>query len=150
MPKADSQRQALAATIGADGRRRLAAVDATTEQPALREVKDSASAGELIAPPYAPEAHWSTKRQVQRVGYTVHLTETCDPDAPQPITQVATTPATTRDDRLLPTIHTALAAHDLLPNEHLVDAGYTTAGGRVTSRREHTMTVVGPVALDPR
>jgi len=62
---------------------------------------------------------------------------------------VATTPATTQDDQMLPTIHTALAAHDLLPKEHLVDAGYTTAAVLVTSQREHGVAVVGPVAVDP-
>ena len=63
---------------------------------------------------------------------------------------MATTPATTQDDQLLPTLHTALAAHDLLPQEHLVDAGYTTAAVLVTSQREHGVAVVGPVAVDPR
>ncbi len=75
-------------------------------------------------------------------------TETCDPDTPHLITAVATTPATTQDDQLLPTIHSALKARDLLPSEHLVDAGYTTAEVLVTSRREHGVTVVGPVTLD--
>jgi transposase len=175
LPKAASQRHALAATIGADGRCLLTAVDAATDHPELRElpaiatlrqvwaeqytdppepprwreVKDLASAGELIASPYDPDARWSTKREVQWVGYKVHLTETCDPDAPHLITHVATTPATTQDDQVLSPIHTALAARNLLPNEHLVDAGYTTADVLVTSRREHRVTVVGPVALDP-
>ncbi len=175
LPKADGQRQALAATIGADGRHLLTAVDAATEHPELRalpaiatlrqvwaeqytdppepprwrEVKDLAAAGELIASPYDPDARWSTKRDVQWVGYKVHLTETCDPGTPHLITHVATTPATTQDDQLLPSVHTALAAHDLLPREHLVDAGYTTAAALVTSQHEHGVTVVGPVALDP-
>lgn len=175
LPKADSQRQALAATIGADGRQLLAAVDTAADLPWLgtlpvivtlrqvwaeqytdppdpprwREVKDLASAGELIASPYDPEARWSTKRGVDWVGYKVHLTETCDPDTPHLITHVETTPATTQDDQVLPLVHTALAAHDLLPQEHLVDAGYTTADVLVTSQREHGVAVVGPVAVDP-
>jgi len=175
LPKADSQRQALAAAIGADGRQLLAAVDTAValpwlsalpaivtlrqvwaeqytdppEPPRWRAVKDLAAAGELIASPYDPEARWSTKRGVDWVGYKVHLTETCDPDTPHLITHVETTPATIQDDQLLPTIHTALAAEGLLPREHLVDAGYTTADVLVTSRREHGVAVVGPVARDP-
>ncbi len=79
----------------------------------------------------------------------MHLTETCDPDTPHLITHVETTPATTQDDQVLTLVHTALAAHDLLPQEHLVDAGYTTADVLVTSQREHGVAVVGPVAVDP-
>lgn len=118
------------------------------EPPRWREVKDLASAGELIASPDDPEARWSTKREVHWVGYQVHLTETCDADTPHLITHVTTTAATAQDDQLLPTIHTALATEGLLPREHLVDAGYPTAAVLVTSQREHGVTVVGPVALD--
>lgn len=46
------------------------------------------------------------------------------------------------------TIHAALAERDLLPAEHLVDAGYTDADLLVTSRTEHNIDVVGPVAKD--
>jgi len=122
---------------------------APPEPPRWRAVTDLASAGERIASPYDPEARWSTKRGVDWVGYKVHLTETCDPDTPHRIIQVETTPATIQDDQLLPTIHTALAAEGLLPREHLVDAGYTTAAVLVTSQREHGVAVVGPVARDP-
>jgi hypothetical protein len=41
------------------------------------------------------------------------------------ITHVETTLATTPDDKMLDTIHAALAEHTLLPQEHLVDCGYT-------------------------
>jgi len=119
------------------------------EPPRWRAVTDLASAGALIASPYDPEARWSTKRGVDWVGYKVHLTETCNPDTPHRIIQVETTPATIQDDQLLPTIHTALAAEGLLPREHLVDAGYTTAAVLVTSQREHGVAVVDPVARDP-
>src|SRR4051794_12578552 len=80
---------------------------------------------------------------------TAPLTETCDADMPRLITHVETTPATTPDDNMLAPIHAALAAHDVLPQEHLVDAGYTDANTLVTSQQLHGVTVVGPVALDP-
>ena len=104
LPKTDTARQALAAVIGADGQTLLQAIDAASEQPWLREipavqtlrrvwaeqylevngtlswreVKDMPSPAELIASPYDPEARYSTKRDVEWVGYKVHLTETCD------------------------------------------------------------------------
>jgi transposase len=104
----------------------------------------------MIASPYDPEARWSTKQTVEWVSYKVHLTEICDQDAPRLITHVETTPATTPDDNMLTTIHEELAAKDLLPQEHLVDKGYTDAEVLVTSQQEHQVRVIGPVAFDLR
>ena len=53
----------------------------------------------------------------------MHLTETCDEDLPHLITHVETTPATTYDGAVTETIHTALEAKALLPEEHIVDSG---------------------------
>jgi transposase len=58
------------------------------------------------------------------VGYEVHLTETWDTDQPDVITQVLTTPATTQDRVMGPTIQQDLAQRDLLPGTHLLDSGY--------------------------
>lgn len=57
------------------------------------------------------------------VGYKVFFTETCDPDRPRLITHVATTPASTADETMVKPIHADLAEADLLPAEHLMDAG---------------------------
>ncbi|MFD7527843.1 hypothetical protein ACFV8E_09575 [Streptomyces sp. NPDC059849] len=54
---------------------------------------------------------------------TVSQLETCAPDSPNVITDVATTAATTHDSQVPPGIHTRLALRGLLPAEHLVDAG---------------------------
>ena len=78
----------------------------------------------------------------------MHLTETCDEDRPHLITHVETTPATTPDFSLPTTIHRALAEKDLLPQEHLLDAGYVDADLIVGSQREHGIEVVGPVPPD--
>jgi transposase len=43
------------------------------------------------------EAPDSSQRNVHWVGYQVHLTETCDANHPDLITQEMTTPATTLD-----------------------------------------------------
>jgi transposase len=170
LPKTTAAREALAATIGADGRQLLQAVDAATALPWLREVpavqtlrqvwatqytdppgplrwravNERASAAELIASPYDPEARYSTKREVQWVGYKVHLTETCDDGHPHLITQVMTTSATTPDCVMGPTIHQNLANRDLLPGMHLLDGGYVDADLLVTAQTRHQIDVVGP------
>jgi transposase len=41
-----------------------------------------------------------------------------------------------------------LAAHDLLPGEHIVDAGYVTADHLVTSQQQH-VDLVGPTPPEP-
>ena len=57
-----------------------------------REVKEIPTPAEMISSPYDPEARYSSKRSVDWVGYKVHLTETCDRDAPHLIVNVETTP----------------------------------------------------------
>src|SRR5215469_4518180 len=169
LPKTDAARADLARVIVADGERLLAAVDAATDQPVLaqvptvltlrrvwaeqyvgepgqlrwREVKDMPSPADLISSPYDPEARYSTKRDVEWVGYKVHFTETCDEDRPRLIVNVETTPATTPDDNMLPVIHESLKGRDLLPSEHLVDKGYTDAAVLVESKRDYGVDVVG-------
>jgi transposase len=175
LPKADAARQALAATIGADGRQLLQAVETATDLPWLREVPavktlrdvwaeqytdppgplrwrelpEMPAPADLIASPYDLEARYSTKRSSAWVGYKVHITETCDPEHPHLITNVETTPATTPDDNMVAVIHASLAPRDLLPQEHLVDKGYTDADMLVASQYEYGVTIVGPVADDP-
>jgi Cytochrome P450 len=90
------------------------------------------------------EARYCSKRDTHWVGYTLHLTETCDPDHPDLITQVITTPATTLDGVMGPTIHHALAQRDLLPGTHLLDRGYVDADGLVTAQRHYQIDVIGP------
>src|SRR5262249_56076842 len=72
-----------------------------------------------IASPYDPEARYSSKRDTPWVGHKLHLTETCDPGQPDLITQVLTTPATTPDCVMGPTIHHDPPQPDLLPGTHL-------------------------------
>jgi transposase len=175
LPKTEAARKELATVMGTDGQTLLDALDAATEQrwlqeiPAVhtlrqvwgeqyvnvqgrlvwREVKDIPSPAALIASPYDPEARYSTKREIEWVGYKVHLTETCDEDTPHVIVNVETTPATTPDDHMVEVIHASLAPRDLLPAEHLVDKGYTDSHVLVDSQRAHAVTIVGPVADDP-
>src|SRR5579871_1957297 len=194
LPTAKTERAALAATIGADGRSVLQAVYAPEAPPWLRalpavqtlralpavqtlralpavqtlravwvqqyyapdaagvvrwrEEGDWPPAAQLIQSPYDTQARYSTKRDTHWTGYKVHLTETCDPDTPRLITHVETTPATTADSTMLGRIHQELAGKNLLPAEHLVDAGYTDAEHLVTSRQDYGVDVVGPVPIN--
>jgi transposase len=127
LPKTEATREELARVIAADGETLLAAVDAARDQPVLaqlpavatlrrvwaeqytgapgqlhwRAVKDMPSPAGLISSPYDTDARYSTKRDVEWVGSRAHLTETCDEDRPHLIVNVATTPATTPDDKMI-------------------------------------------------
>jgi len=175
-PLTAAAREALAAQIGADGRQLLQAVHASDAPSWLRAVPavdalrqiwvqqyyapddtgavawrgpgDQAPSAVRLDSPHDTEARFGTKRETSWTGYKVHLTETCDTDAPHLIVAVRTTPATTPDHRLVAPIHTALAAADLLPAEHLVDAGYVDADNLLTSQREHQVELLGPTLSD--
>jgi transposase len=97
-----------------------------------------------ITSPYDLKARYCSQRDTHGVGYTLHLTETCDLEQPDLITHVITTPATTPDGVRGPTIHHALAQRDLLPGTHLRDGGYVDADGLVTAQRHHQIEVIGP------
>ena len=43
----------------------------------------------------------------------------------------------------------AMDARNLLPQEQIVDAGYVTAEALVESQKEHEVTLLGPVSIDP-
>lgn len=174
LPSTKEEREQLAVTIGQDGFQLLRAVqapgapDGLRERPALevlrqvwlqqyyaptpevrwRTADDLPPHALLICSPYDVEARYATKRETHWTGYKVHLTETCDEEGPHLITNVETTPATTTDVEVTPVIHTHLAAHGLLPHEHLLDTGYLNADHLVTSRRTHAVELVGPVLPD--
>jgi hypothetical protein len=63
--------------------------------------------------------------------------------APQLITHVETTPAPLPDAGALSTIHTDLAKKELLPYQHLVDAGYVTVANLVTTASDYGVDLVG-------
>ena len=178
LPKAEAERQALAVTIGQDGYQLLTAVYApdapvvvrrepavdtlrrvwvqqfyrsTAGEPAVlrwRTADERPPAAQLISSPYDVDARYKTKRETTWVGYTVHLTETCDDDTPNLITQVTTTPASADDHTVLAPIQADLAARELQPAEHYVDSGYVDAAALVASQQDHQITLVGPVQAD--
>ncbi len=63
-------------------------------QVKLRSPKDMPPSTIAIHSPYDVEAHYSSKRSVNWVGYKAHVTEICDEDTPHLITHVETTLST--------------------------------------------------------
>jgi transposase len=174
LPSTAPKQAALAEAIGHDGRQLLHWVQASTTPAAvqaheavallrqvwiqqfyadptalrLRTVADLPPAARLIGSPYDPDARLSTKRDTTWNGYKVHLTESCDTDGPNLITDVQTTPATTPDGQLTAPIQAALAQRQLLPSEQYVDCAYTDAATIIDSQATHAIERVGPVQRD--
>ncbi len=174
LPKTDRERQALAEVMGSDGFHLLRAIYAPDAVGWLREVpaveilrqvwvqqfyapgpdvhwraaEDLPPGALLINSPYDPEARFSVKHDITWTGYKAHVTETCDPDLPHLIVNIATTPATTADLEMTAPIHSALEAQDLLPSEHIIDAGYIDAELLVTSASDYGIKLCGPVHED--
>ena len=105
----------------------------------------------LIVSPYDPGARYSEKHGKGWEGYKVHVSETCqepEPDgtrqAPNLITNVAITEATVPDVAMTEPVHDMLDAVGLLPGEHAVDAGYTSAD-LLLAARARGITLVGPL-----
>lgn len=172
LPRSDSARTEWAEQVGTDGHQLLAWLW-SPETPAwmrqvpavemLRQIwvqqfalikdrcrwrnsdKDGLPpAAKRLCTPFESEARYAEKRGEGWLGYKTHFTETCDQDTPRLITQVTTTAATTNDLSALPAIQDDLAAHNLLPKEHLVDAGYISATNLEQSGREHQIELCGP------
>jgi transposase len=101
----------------------------------------------MVASPYDPEVHYAKKQSTIWIGYKVHLTETCDEGGPHLISHVETTPAPVVDRDALADIHAALETKGLLPDTHLVDAGYVAADQLVASRKKG-VTLLGPAPKD--
>ncbi|MFC8536414.1 IS1182 family transposase [Streptomyces sp. NPDC057249] len=175
LPKKPTQRTELAELTGTDGMRLLRDIFTSPGAPAwLREVpavevlraawvqqyfvdadgqvrwrdpKDCPPGARRLVTPYDTEVRASLKRDIKWDGFKVHLTETCEPGTPNLITHVLTTDATVPDIKATETVHDALADQDLLPGEHLLDAGYVD-GRRLVTAQQHGITMTGPVAGD--
>src|SRR4051794_12191910 len=80
--------------------------------------------------PYDPDARYAKKRDTSWIGYKVHLTETCEADRPNLITDVQTTAAGTPDGAVTAPVQSALAGRGLLP-ETSDEGTYSRAVTRV-------------------
>ena len=114
-------------------------------QLSWRSHKDLPPAGLRSNSPYDTEARYGNKRHTTWLGYKVHLTETCEKKQVHLITNVHTTEAHLSDVDQTESIHQSLADKDLLPKQHIVDAGYVDGSLLVESKREHEIELIGPV-----
>lgn len=101
-------------------------------------------ASERIQSPYETEARYGAKGSFEWIGYKTHLTESCDRDKPNLITDVGTTIATIPDILALSPIQQRLSKRELLPSEQLVDAGYVGATELLESKQTHGIALIGP------
>jgi transposase len=76
------------------------------------------------------------------------VTETCEDEAPHISTHVETTAGPVSDGAATPHSHQALERQGLLPTTHIVDTGYLDAALLVTSQREYSMELLGPMRAD--
>jgi transposase len=175
LPKAEHARTERAIQVGRDGLVLLEAVYASDTPVALAEVEAvqvlratwiqqfyldggqvrwrDRQAGlppgsRMILNPYDLDARPGVKRGRTWRGYKAHFTETCEPDRPHLITHVATTDAATADLDTVADRHADLAVANLLPDVHLVDAGYTSVGQVLAAADDHGVDLVGPLPPD--
>ena len=74
----------------------------------------------------------------------MHVTETCDEGLPRLVVHSEATAANVHETTRTGAIHNALAAKGMAPSEHLVDAGYVSAGHIVVARERHGIDLIGP------
>jgi transposase len=176
LPRGDTERKELAERIGADGFRLLRKIETDApeglrdleairtlrrvfseqyhepEEPdgpaRLRGKEEMRPAAEIVQSPYDTEARYCWKREVHWVGYKAHLTETCEQESPNLITDVQTTIATSPDLRVLEAVHRALGEKEILPKEHLVDAGYMGSKEMSDARSHYGVDLFGPMPRD--
>ncbi|WP_217574382.1 transposase [Streptomyces sp. GbtcB7] len=101
----------------------------------------------MIASPYDPDARYAKKRGSAWVGYKIHLSESGDDpqesQRPHLITHIVTSEATVNDAMVVDDLHDCLAGKGLLPSEHLLDAGYTSAELLLTAPVERGVRITG-------
>lgn len=113
----------------------------------LQAVRGRGSEDRLESP-YDPEARYRSKSGMGWTGYMVHLTETCDEDAPRLVVHADTTAANVHEAMRTEPIHAALAAKGLDPATHLVDAAYVSAAHLLAAHETFNIDLVGPTRAD--
>jgi hypothetical protein len=101
-----------------------------------------------VESPYDPDARYRTRSGRTWVGYVVHLTETCDEDAPRLVVHADTTDASVHEAMRVAPIHSALAAKGLAPAQHRADAAYMGADLLLDVRERHGIDLIGPQRRD--
>lgn len=116
-----------------------------------------------VVSPYDTDARWGGKRDLTWCGFKLHVSETCDaqaptapvdradyvPDAPPNlITNTTTTDASMPDVAMTEPIHSEMARRKALPAEHYVDSGYPSADLLVSSLNDYGVRLVTPMLAD--
>ena len=174
LPKGEAKRLRWAEQVGRDGQVLLEAIYAAAAPAALRELAavqilrqvwiqnflirdgelhwrgndETPPSGTYIGSPYDSEVRYANKGSVIWTGYKVHLTETCDDERPNLITNVETTTAAVADDAVTGAIHVALAEHELRPAQHIADTGFVNSKLFVASREQYGIELIGPTRSD--
>jgi transposase len=172
LPKGKEARREFLKTVGTDGIRLLAELgdlkvprslkQLPAEVEILRKIweqqyiveteggvrvldpkEEMPEAARRVESPYETEARYATKRSMSWVGYKVHLTESCDEDSPNLITNVRTTVATATDVKQLCPIQEGLEQSGLSPAEQLADAAYV-CGSNLVSSHARQIDLIGP------
>jgi transposase len=113
-----------------------------------------------VISPYDTDARWGGKRDLTWPGYKLHISESCDAQAPTGpvdqvpdtppnlITNVATTDASVPDVAMTEPIHADLAGRTVPPGEHYVDSGYPSADLLVSSLTNFGVRLITPMLAD--
>jgi transposase len=116
-----------------------------------------------IVSPYDTDARWGGKRDLTWYGFKLHVSESCDAEAPAGpvedvdrvsddppnlITNVSTTDASVPDVAMTEPIHAEMARRDVSPGEHYVDSGYPSADLLVSSLTDYGVRLVTPMLAD--
>jgi transposase len=176
LPKSDAKRLAWAEQVGRDGMALLETLYAAQAPAYLRELEavqilrrvwmqnfwvsdgqlqwrdndNTPPSGKYIGSPYDVDTRYAHKGSITWTGYKVHLTETCDDERPNLITNVETTSAVVADDAVTGSIHAALAEHKLLPGKHIADTGFVNSKLFVESTEKYGIRLIGPTRGDNR
>ncbi|MBO0781722.1 MAG: transposase [Ktedonobacteraceae bacterium] len=174
LPRSQQDRQTIAEQIGRDGSQLLNDLYAPEAPAFLREIpavqilrrvwiqndvwvegqlsfrgnEDLPPGKQFINSPYDQEARYGKKRETRWTGYKVHLTETCEDDAPHLIAHVTTVAAAITDEAMTETIHAELEQTKLTPRQHVLDSGSITAPILVSSQQQYGIEVIGPARGD--
>ena len=174
LPKSKTKRQLWVEQVGQDGVTLLSAIYADAQAASLRTVpavetlrqvwiqnytwqdeklvyRDNDNlppAGRYISSPHDTAIRYASKRTTAWTGFKVHVTESCDEERPNLITNVETTSATVADDAVTASIHASLAEHAHLPSQHIADTGYVNSELLVSSQQDYGLDLIGPTRQD--
>jgi transposase len=174
LPKSQAKRLAWALEVGKDGLALLTALDADSSPgelctlPALQTLRQVweqnfrledgqvqwrsneqlPPAGQYINSPHDPDARYALKGTTCWTGYKLIVTETCEADTPNLITNIETTTAPVADDAVTDKIHAALAEQKLVPELHIADTGFVNSKLFVESQTTYGIELIGPTRSD--